>query len=83
MIALITGKWDLILAVQNPPMKFFNGKVYMYIHYPLITFNKFPVIRVQSHKHLRLTLDSKLNFNGHMSSIWSKVHKLTVVLRKL
>ena len=33
------------------------------IHYPPITFNKLPVKRVQSHKHLGLTLDSKLNFS--------------------
>ena len=53
------------------------------IHYPPITFNKLPVKCVQSQKHLRLKLDSKLNFNEHISSIFSKVNKLTVVLWKL
>ena len=31
------------------------------INYPPITFNKLPVKRVQSHKHLGLTIDTKLN----------------------
>ena len=53
------------------------------IHYPPITFNNLPVKCVQSHKHLALTLDSKLNFNEHISSILSIVNKLTAVLRKL
>ena len=53
------------------------------IHYPPITFNKHAVKRVQSQKHLRLKLGSKLNFKEHISSILSKVKKLTVVLRKL
>ena len=53
------------------------------INYSLITFNKLPVKCVQSHKHLGLTLDSKLNFNEHISSILSIVNKLTAVLRKL
>ena len=54
-----------------------------YIHYPPITFNNLPVKRVQFHKHLGLTLDSKLNFNEHISSIFSVVNKLTPVLRQL
>ena len=53
------------------------------IHYPPITFNNLPLKCVQSHKHLGSTLDSKLNFNKHISSIFSKVNKLTAVLRKL
>ena len=40
-----------------------------YIHCIPIIFNKLPVNRVRSHKHLGLTLDSKLNFNEHISSI--------------
>ena len=52
-----------------------------YIHYTPSTFNNLPVKRVQSHKHLELTLDSKCH--EHNSSILSKVNKLTAVLRKL
>ena len=40
-------------------------------------------IRVQSHKYLGLTLDSKLNFGEHNPSLLSKVNKLTAVLQKL
>ena len=53
------------------------------IHYPPIKFNKLPVKRVESHKHLGLTLESKLNFNELVSSNLSIVNKLTFVLRKL
>ena len=38
---------------------------------------------IQSHKHLGLTLDSKLDFHEHISLILSKVNKLTTELRKL
>ena len=50
------------------------------VHYPPITFNKLPVKRVQSDKHLGLTLDSKLNFNEHISPILYMINKLTAVL---
>ena len=53
------------------------------IHYPPITFNKVPIKRVQSHKNLGSTLDSKLNFHEDISSVLSNVNKLTAVLRKL
>ena len=53
------------------------------IDYPPITFNKLPVKRIPSHKHLGLTLNSKLNFKEHISSILSKVNKLTPVIWKL
>ena len=51
-------------------------------HYPPILFNSFPVKRVNSHRHLGLTFDSKLNFSEHIFSILSIVNKLTDVLRK-
>ena len=74
-------KMSLILTVRNPqmPLSLLEKK----IHYPPIIFNKLPVKRIQSHKHLGLTLASKLNFNEHISSILSKINKLTAVLRKL
>ena len=53
------------------------------IHYPPILFNNLPVKRVQSHRHLGLTLDSKLNFNKHIFSILSIVNTLTAAFRKL
>ena len=53
------------------------------IHYPPITFNKLPVKRVQSHKYLGLTLNSKLSFDEEISSILFIVNKLTAVFQKL
>ena len=53
------------------------------IHYPPITLSNLPLKLVQSHKHLGLKLDPKLNFNEHISSILSIVNKLTAVLRSL
>ena len=50
---------------------------------PPITFNNVPVKHVQFRKHVGLTLDSKVDFYGHSSSIFSKVNKLAAVLRKL
>ena len=50
---------------------------------PSDLFNNLPVKRVQSHRHLGLTLDSQLNFNLHISSTLSIANKLTAVLRKL
>ena len=37
------------------------------VHYPPILFNNLPVKRVKPHRHLGLTLDSKSNFNEHIS----------------
>ena len=82
MIGLISGKWVLILTVQNPHMKLSSVEK-KNIHYPPILFNNLPVKRVQFHRHLGLTLDSQLNFNEHISSTLSIVNKLTAVLRKL
>ena len=71
----------MILTVQNLAIKLSSAE--KKIHYPMIAFNNLPAKRVQSHKHLGLTLDSKLNLNEHISSILSIFNKLTVVLQKL
>ena len=68
-------------STKTPPEVVFSQKKKNTIHYPPITFNKFPVERVQFHKHLGL--NSKLNFNEYISLILSKVNKLITVLRKL
>ena len=46
-------------------------------------FNDDPVKCVKSHKHLELILDSKLDFHGHISSVFSNVNKLTAALRNI
>ena len=81
MIGPTSGTWILILTVQNQPMEL--SSVEKDIQYPQILFNDLPVKRVQFHRHLGLTLDSQLNFNGHISWILSIFNKLTAVLRKL
>ena len=43
------------------------------IDYPPITFNKLPVKRIPSHKHLGLTLNSKLNFKVHIPQFCLKL----------
>ena len=51
--------------------------IYIYIFITLrlyLTFNNIPVKHFHSHKHVRLTLDSKLNFDEHISSILHKVN---------
>ena len=39
-------------------------------HYLPITFNNLPIIRVQSHKHSGLILDSKLDLHEDICSIF-------------
>ena len=56
MVGLVSGKWVLILTVQNLPMKF--SSVEKKNSLPSDLFNNLPVKRVQSHRHLGLTLDS-------------------------
>ena len=53
------------------------------IRYPPITLSNLLLKLVQSHKHLGLKLDPKLNSSKHISSILSIVNKLTAVLRRL
>ena len=48
-----------------------------------LQFNAVPIESVQSQKHLGLILESKLDVHEYISSILSKVNKLTAVLRKL
>ena len=54
MIVLISRKWDLILTVQNSPMKL--SSVEKNVHNPPITFNNVPVKCVQCYKHLALAI---------------------------
>ena len=43
----------------------------------------FPVKRVLFHRHLKITLDSKLDFNGHINTVLSKVNKTIALLQKV
>ena len=55
-----------ILAVQNLPMKLSSVEKKNNVHYPPVTFNV-PLKHFQLHKHLGLTLESKLDFHEHIS----------------
>ena len=48
-----------------------------------IYFNHNSIKQVPSQKHLGMYLDTKLNFQGHLSSVQSKVNKTIRLLRKL
>ena len=53
------------------------------LNHDLIYFNHNLVQQVPSQKHLRMHLDTKLNFQEHLDNIMSKVDKSIGLLRKL
>ena len=59
----------------------FRRKTIGKIH-PKTFFNKFPVSKFDSQKHLRLHLDSKLSFDIHIKTILTKVNGTIGLLRK-
>ena len=50
---------------------------------PSLNFNNIPVAQSISQKHLGLILDRKLNFEEHLSKVFSKINKTIGVIRKL
>ena len=61
---------------------FFSRKLQK-ISNPSIYFNNNPVEQHSSQKHLRMILDTKLNFQEHIKSLLTKVNKTIGLLRKL
>ena len=53
------------------------------VSHPPLTFNNIPVALTNSQKHLGMQLDSKLNFEEHLSKVESKVNKTIGIIRKL
>ena len=53
------------------------------IDHPMILFNDIPVKKVSEHKHLGITLDSKLSFSTHIKSAISKTRKGISLLKYL
>ena len=51
--------------------------------YPNLYFNKFVVEKVQTQKHLGLTLDKKLSFKEHLKDKFAKVNRGIGILKKL
>ena len=52
-------------------------------HHPFLMINNVPVKHVPFHKYHELILDSKLDFNEHINTVLSKVHKMVALLRKV
>ena len=48
----------------------------------LVYFNKNPVNSTATHKHLGMILDSKLSYENHLQSVFSRVNKTIGLLRK-
>ena len=48
----------------------------------LVYFNKNPVNSTATHKHLGMILDSKLSYENHLQSVFSRVNKAISFLRK-
>ena len=51
--------------------------------YPPLHFNNIAVTQSTTQKHLGMLLDVKLDFQGHLKNIYSKVNKTICLLRKL
>ena len=51
--------------------------------HPILTFNNNTVTPSVTQKYLGISLDTKLDFQGHLISILNKVNKTTGLLRKL
>ena len=51
--------------------------------YPPLHFNKIAVTRSTTQKHLVMLLDAKLDFQGHLKNIYSKLNKKIALLRKV
>ena len=51
--------------------------------YPSLHFSNIAVTQSTTQKHLGMLLDVKLNFQGHLKNIYSKVNKTTGLLCKL
>ena len=53
------------------------------IDHPPLYFNQNLVKSLSTHKHLRMVIDTRLDFNLHMENVQSKVNKTIGLLRKL
>ena len=53
------------------------------IKWSAVYFNETPENLTGTHKHLGMRLDSKLNYENHLQSLYSRVNKGFVLLRKI
>ena len=59
----------------------FSTKKTVPIH-PVVYFNNTPVNSMASHKHLEMILGSKLSYENHLQSAFSRLNKTIGLLRK-
>ena len=59
----------------------FSRKKTVSIH-PVVYFNNTPVNSTATNKHLGMILDSKLSYENHLQSVFSRVNKTIGLLRK-
>ena len=60
----------------------FNKKKTVSTH-PVVYFNNTPVNSTATHEHLGMILDSKLSYENHLQSVFSRISKTIGLLRKL
>ena len=63
------------------PLLFFI--VQRLIKWSAVYFNETSENLTGTHKHLGMRLDSKLNYENHVQSVYSRVNKTFVLLRKV
>ena len=85
----LISKWahDWRMSFNPDPQKqavelIFSNKKNV-VNHPAIIFNNTPVMQVTEHKHLGVTLDSKLSFSAHLNLVISKTRKGIGMLRFL
>ncbi len=77
----LISKWahDWRMSFNPDPQKqavelIFSNKKNV-VNHPAVIFNNTPVMQVTEHKHLGITLDSKLSFSAHLNLVISKTRK--------
>ena len=69
-------------ASKQPQEVIFSRKLRKSV-FPPLHFNNIAVTQSATQKHLGMLLDDKLDFQGHLKNIYSKVNKTMGLLRKL
>ena len=68
---------------QKQAVELIFSKKRIEIDHPVIFFNNIPVKKVTEHKHLGITLDSKLSFSAHIKAAIAKTRKGIGLLKYL
>ena len=82
MNGFFSGKQSLTRSHQTSSRNNIQQEKTVSIH-PVVYFNNTPVNSTATHKHLGMILDSKLSYENHLQSAFSRVNKTIGLLRKL